>query len=92
MDVNPTKGIKMTTEEKIAKLLVLQEVTTKNIDSIALELKDIGNRMPVLTRFDEQLKSVDKRISRLESMVSWIGKIVAGVLVSALLALVINKG
>jgi len=81
----------MTDAEKIDRLSLIQEVTTKNVDTLTTDIKDLINAMPQFARVDEKYKSMDIRLKRLESVLSWASKITSGVLLTALLGLVVLK-
>ena len=82
----------MTNEERIAQILIMQEVTTKNVDTIAEDIKGLIATMPQFARVDEKYKSIDKRLVRIEGIFSWGAKIVGGALIMAMMALVVAKG
>lgn len=80
----------MTNEERIAQILIMQEITTKNVDTIAEDIKGLIATMPQLARWDEKYKSMDKRITRIESFLSWISKVIGAAVITAIMALIIT--
>lgn len=82
----------MTNEERIAQILIMQEITTKNVDNIAEDIKGLISTMPQFARVDEKYKSMDKRLARIEGILSWGAKIIGAVLITAMMALVVVKG
>jgi uncharacterized membrane protein YidH (DUF202 family) len=80
----------MTNEERIAQILIMQEITTKNVDAIAEDIKGLIATMPQLARWDEKYKSMDKRITRIESLLSWIFKAIGAAVITAIMALIIT--
>lgn len=80
----------LTNEEKIAKILTMQEVTTKNVDTLTTDVKGLVNTMPQFARVDEKYKSISKRIDRIEAVLSWAAKIIGTAVLLALLGTVIQ--
>ena len=79
----------MNIDEKIAKILVMQEVTTKNVDTLTSDVKGLVNTMPQFARVDEKYKSMDKRLTRVEAILSWAAKIVGTAVLLAVLGTVL---
>ena len=79
----------MNTDEKIAKILTMQEMTTKNVDTLTSDVKGLVNTMPQFARVDEKYKSMDKRLTRIEAILSWAAKIVGTAVFMALLGTVL---
>jgi len=95
----------MTDSEKIGKLIVMQEVTTNNVDALAKDFKDMVALLPQFARVDEKYKSMDKRLTaiehcaridpdgkrlaRLEGIVTWTAKIIGTAILMAVLGTVI---
>jgi len=65
----------MTNEEKIAKILAMQEVTTKNVDALAADFKEMVATLPQFARVDEKYKSMDKRLCEIEEVMKEIRRI-----------------
>ena len=80
------------TEAQIAKILVIQEVTAKNVEILTIDLKRVVDTLPQFARVDEKYKSIEERVIRLEAMWSWVIKIIVGAVLTAIVSLVIiNK-
>jgi len=80
----------MTNEEKIAHILAIQEITSKNVDIIAEDMKGLIATMPQLARWDEKYKSMDKRLMQIETTMSWISKAIGAAVITAVMALIIT--
>jgi len=79
----------MTTDEKIAKIFTILEMTTKNVDTLTTDVKGLIDTLPQFARVDEKYKSMDKRLTRIEAIISWIAKIAGTVLLMAIMGTVI---
>ena len=79
----------MTQDEKIAKILVMQEITTKNVDTLTSDVKGLVNTMPQFARVDEKYKSMDKRLTKIEAIISRTAQVVGTAILLAILGTVL---
>ena len=79
----------LTSEEKISYILAMQETTTKNVDALSQDVKDMIDTLPQFARTDEKYKSMDKRLTKIESVFTWTQRAIGLVIIAALMGTII---